>query len=182
MKIMFYLILAISLNANFIESKEGDSVLEKKQIYFINKKIEELKSKEDIEKLKEVNKIFNTLISYGTDKKIWNKKNYIATIKETISVGLKGDCDDYVMAKLEALIYLGFKEENMKLLHTTENGVRHVKLMVNLKDEVFILDSLNKNFRTLNKKEEEKKAPTIYNSRAYLMLKEKREATKVASF
>lgn len=182
MKIIFYLILTISLNANFIESKEGDFVLEKKQIYFINKKIEELKSKEDIEKLKEVNKIFNTLISYGTDKKIWNKKNYIATIKETISVGLKGDCDDYVMAKLESLLYLGFKEENMKLLHTTENGERHVKLLVSLNDKYYILDSLNKNFRTLNINETKDKKATIYNSQQYLMLKEKKEAIKVASF
>lgn len=169
-KIIISILITITLNANLIESKKYDSQQLKTRISIINKKIENLKKINQLEQLKEVNRIFNYAIKYATDIEIYNKKNYIASLRETIKMDLKGDCDDYAMAKLEALLYLGFKSENIKLLHTNENNTRHVKLLVLLDKKIYVLDSFDKKFRLYNYKDEENKNPSLYSSNVYMKI------------
>lgn len=169
-KIIISILITITLNANLIESKKYDSQQLKTRISIINKKIENLKKINQLEQLKEVNRIFNYAIKYATDIEIYNKKNYIASLRETIKMDLKGDCDDYAMAKLEALLYLGFKSENIKLLHTNENNTRHVKLLVLLDKKIYVLDSFDKKFRLYNYKDEKHKTPSLYSSNVYIKI------------
>lgn len=171
MKIIILLSLTIILKADLIKKEYKEEHLENRK-KIINLKIKEFKSLEKKEQLKEVNSFFNKYIKYESDQKLYGKHNHIATLEETIKT-MKGDCDDYVLAKLQALDYLGFKEN--KIFFNTENGIRHVKIISKLNDKYYVLDSLNKTFRKLKKEELKEKDIKIYDYSIYMKIKELRK-------
>lgn len=166
LKVLMFLFVFIlsAASADFIKIKASNE-MEKKRIDFLNKKIDSLVSLPQEKQLEEINKLFNLFIKYTSDEKLYGKKNHIAIVEETIK-SMKGDCDDYTMAKAQALDYLGFKEQF--LLYSTERGVRHVKNIVKLNGVIYVLDSLNKRFRTIENSELKRADMKIYSASLYL--------------
>jgi len=105
-----------------------------------------------VKKLKVVNGLFNRFIRYDSDIKIYKKKQFIATIEETV-LSMSGDCDDYAMAKFQALKFLGFKNNELILLLSIKNGIKHIKLVAKAENRFYVLDNSNREFRVLRKKE-----------------------------
>lgn len=163
--IFLFIFIISAASADFIKITPSNE-MEKKRIDFINKKINSLVSLPREKQLEEVNKIFNLFIKYTSDQKLYGKKNHIAIVEETIK-SMKGDCDDYTMAKAQALEYLGFKQQYL-LFSTEGNGVRHVKNIVKLNGVIYVLDSLNKKFRTIKSSELKRADMKIYSASVYL--------------
>lgn len=168
-------IAIIMAKANLINkdyTNYKDQRIEKRKD-LINNQIESFKNLDKKEQLIQVNLLFNKYIKYESDQNLYKKYNYIARLEETI-LTMKGDCDDYVLAKLQALDYLGFKEN--KIFFNTENGVRHVKIITKLDNIYYVLDSLNKKFRELTPEELKEENIKIYNASIYLQILKLREA------
>lgn len=145
--------MATFLNAEFISKEYANNIIIEKRITKINKQIEKLKKLPKLEQAREVNRFFNFAIKYTSDIKVYGKKDYKATIEETIQT-MKGDCDDYAIAKIQALTYLGFNTESIMVVVSQEpSQAKHMKLYVKLEKEYYILDNLNKSFRKLSKEE-----------------------------
>ena len=150
--LFLFLFIVSGSYANFIDvanySKEAQ-----KRAFFINKKKEEFKSLPKLSQLEEVNAFFNKSIKYKSDLDLWNKKDYKASLKETIEKGMLGDCEEYVLAKSEALIYLGFDLSEARVVISTENGIAHMKLFVKVDGTIYVLDNLNKEFKAATMQE-----------------------------
>lgn len=149
--IIIILLFVVSVNAKFISTTTYDLVI-KDRINFLNSSIEGLKGLSALEQLREVNTIFNSFIKYRSDLTVYGKKDYKAVIQETV-VTATGDCDDYALAKLQALLYLGFDIANIKVVISNEKEVIHMKLFVLVNGEVLVLDNLNKKIRKLSELE-----------------------------
>ncbi|MEA3554634.1 MAG: transglutaminase-like cysteine peptidase [Campylobacterota bacterium] len=115
----YYLFAANSLkniseeNLIKIEKKYGKKA--KRRVELWDKMLEGAKDKKALEKLKAVNDFFNK-IKYGTDKRVWKKRDYWAAPFEFMGVGA-GDCEDYAIAKYFALRALGIHEEKLKITY-----------------------------------------------------------------
>lgn len=83
----------------------------KNRFLFMNKTLEELRDKSDLEKLEGVNDFFNN-VRYSSDMKIYGMKDYWATPWEFLGRD-KGDCEDYVIAKYFALKHLGIDPKKL---------------------------------------------------------------------
>lgn len=149
MKILILISIFFSFsNALFIENKELEKQYYERVVFF-NTEIENIKKIEDKElQLKKINSLFNKYITYTSDEELYGKRDFIAPFNITIKT-LKGDCDDFVIAKLEALKYLDFKSYN--ILYDKIDNNWHVKLVVFVENKAFVLDSANKNFRKYEK-------------------------------
>jgi predicted transglutaminase-like cysteine proteinase len=162
--IFLFIFIISAASADFIKIKPSNET-EKNRINFLNKKIDSFVSLPQEKQLEEVNKLFNTFIKYTSDEKLYGKANHIAIVEETIK-SMKGDCDDYTMAKAQALSYLGFKEQYV--LYSTEKGVRHVKNIVKVNGVIYVLDNLNKKFRTITASELKRADMKMYSASLYL--------------
>lgn len=147
-KIVLIILLSVVVNAKFISTTTDKSSIVQKRIDFLNSSVEELKGLSALEQLKEVNAIFNNFIKYSSDMTVYKKSDYKAVIQETVVTG-RGDCDDYALAKLQALLYSGFDIANIKVAISNEDGVIHMKLFVLVNNEIMVLDNLNKKVRKL---------------------------------
>lgn len=149
--IIIILLSVVAVNAKFISTITNDLIVQDR-INFLNSSVEGLKGLGTLEKLKNVNTIFNKAIKYSSDIAVYGKKDYKAVIQETVVTG-KGDCDDYALAKLQALLYLGFDVANIKVVISNEKGIIHMKLFVVVNNEILVLDNLNKDLRKLTELE-----------------------------
>lgn len=120
-KLLIVLIFFISLDASVyvdpalvkkIDKKYGKFA--KKRFYYLDKTLMSLQGTNELTKLTEVNTFYNA-VSYQSDQKTYNQSDYWATPWEFLGRD-KGDCEDYVIAKYFALIYLGI--DPMKLYFT----------------------------------------------------------------
>lgn len=95
-----------------------------------------------LEILKEVNKFFNRW-PYRNDIDVYGLIDYWATPVEFIKNS--GDCEDFAIAKMFALIQLGFDPEKMRvvILKDQIRNVDHAVLAVYLDNEVYILDNVS---------------------------------------
>lgn len=123
MKALILLILALlafcmqELNNDYIseetmqraEKKYGGFVRNRYQAY--NDLLKAAKDKKEEEKLVLVNDFFND-VGYQSDRKNWKQKDYWATPLEFLGKD-KGDCEDYVIAKLFALKALGVSSDKL---------------------------------------------------------------------
>lgn len=145
---MFFLISTCF--GEFLTQKSNNELIQKR-INFFNTEVEKIKKMSNKEEqLMKINSIFNKTIKYVSDKDLYGQNDYISPFKETVQ-SLKGDCDDYLVAKLEAIKYIGGFET--KVIYTQINNVWHVKLLVKSNGNFFVLDSANKKFRAYTKKE-----------------------------
>ena len=146
-KLVLIILLSVVVNAKFISTTTDNKIVQKR-IDHLNSSVEDLKGLSTLEQLKEVNAIFNNFIKYSSDMTVYKKSDYKAVIQETVVTG-RGDCDDYALAKLQALLYSGFDIANIKVAISNEDGVIHMKLFVLVNNEIMVLDNLNKKVRKL---------------------------------
>ncbi len=94
---------------NKIEKAHGPFA--KKRFYYLDKTLMSLQGTTDLSKLTEVNTFYNE-VGYQIDQVTYNKSDYWATPWEFLGRD-KGDCEDYVIAKYFALIYLGIDPKKL---------------------------------------------------------------------
>lgn len=94
------------------------------------------------ELLLEVNKFFNRW-PYRTDIDLYGLVDYWATPAEFIKSS--GDCEDYAITKMFALIQLGVNPADMRLVIIKDQirNLDHAILAVYLEDDVYILDNVS---------------------------------------
>lgn len=144
MKIIFIIMLFVTTGFSlFIEPKKGDNI---KEVAFFNLQIENLKNKDRLVQIREINNIVNNKIKYLSDLENYGKQDYVASARETINK-LSGDCDDYLVLKMKMLSYLGI---DSTVLYCQLKNVWHVKLVVENNGNKIVLDSANKTLRKYN--------------------------------
>ncbi|WP_082496732.1 transglutaminase-like cysteine peptidase [Aminobacter sp. DSM 101952] len=102
------------------------------------------RDKKFMDKLASVNRAVNTMIAYRQDDAVYGNLDYWAKPAEILSRGV-GDCEDYVILKMAALIEAGVPARSMSLvvLKDTGRGVFHAVLSVATQSGNFILDNLS---------------------------------------
>jgi len=93
-----------------------------------------------MQKLNAVNRNINKH-KYVTDLANWGVEDYWETPKE---FSLKdGDCEDFAIAKFKSLLYLGFSNEDMRIvvLQDLNLNIAHAVLAVYVNGEPYILDN-----------------------------------------
>lgn len=118
----------------------------KKRFLALQKTLDFVRDKSELEKLKAVNDFFNE-VKYSSDMKIYDKKDYWATPWEFLGKD-KGDCEDYVISKYFALKYLGidYKKLFFSYVYSTKFKEPHMVLTYfeTPKSEPLILDNYNR--------------------------------------
>jgi predicted transglutaminase-like cysteine proteinase len=96
------------------------------------------------EKLDFVNSSINRLITYKTDMAVYGVTDYWATPSEILE-HRAGDCEDYVILKMTALLRAGIPAESMSfvVLQDRRRKFFHAVLSVSTGSGTFILDSLS---------------------------------------
>lgn len=90
--------------------------------------INDLKHKDIEEQLNGANDFFNQSIHFMDDKDIWNLPDYWATPLETLGL-MKGDCEDFTIAKYYTLKSLGIPIEKLRMTYVqAQIGGVHSKL------------------------------------------------------
>lgn len=102
------------------------------------------RDKKFMDKLATVNRAVNTMIAYRQDDAVYGNLDYWAKPAEILSRGV-GDCEDYAILKMAALIEAGVPARSMSLvvLKDTGRGVFHAVLSVATQSGNFILDNLS---------------------------------------
>lgn len=99
----------------------------------------------DLEKLLRVNRFFNQ-VAYGTDPKVWGKKDYWASRSEFLNKGV-GDCEDYSIAKFFTLTQLGVPGEKLYLTYVKSLRLKQAHMVLTYYDRKdampLVLDNLN---------------------------------------
>lgn len=104
---------------------------------------EDARNKKFLDKLATVNRTVNTLIAYRKDEATYGNLDYWANPAEILSSGA-GDCEDFAILKMAALIEAGVPAQSMSLvvLQDRSRGVFHAVLSVATQSGTFILDNL----------------------------------------
>ena len=95
------------------------------------------------EKLTSVNSGVNRMIAYRRDQAVYGRLDHWAKPAEIVSRGA-GDCEDFAILKMAALMKLGIPARSMSLvvLQDQRRGVAHAVLSVTTGSGNFILDNL----------------------------------------
>lgn len=141
--------LTTNLFAEFIQFNSNIHSQVEKRVEAINTEINKIKNIPTIEEqAKEINRFFNFNIKYDSDMNVYGQNDYKATVEETV-LTMRGDCDDIVIAKMQALLYIGIPSDQMYVVVSNEGNQLHMKLYVKIENKVYVLDSLNKTFREI---------------------------------
>jgi predicted transglutaminase-like cysteine proteinase len=99
-----------------------------------------ISKKDKMTQVREVNRFMNRA-KYITDKNNWGKKDYWETPVEFMAKF--GDCEDYAIAKYMSLRYLGFKDEEIRVVAVKDMNLKvgHAIMVVLLKGKVYVLDN-----------------------------------------
>ena len=77
---------------------------------------QDLRDKDEDEKLRAVNHFFNNAVNYVSDDKHWGQKDYWATPYESLTTH-GADCEDFVIAKYYTLKELGIEVEKLRITY-----------------------------------------------------------------
>jgi predicted transglutaminase-like cysteine proteinase len=102
--------------------------------------VRDAKTKAGRSQLGEVNRAINLNIAYKADPEgLDNWSSPLETFARR-----SGDCEDYAIAKMAALIELGFRNEDLRLVpvRNVRSGEDHMVLGVRLDGEWVVLDSI----------------------------------------
>jgi len=102
------------------------------------------RDKRFIDKLSFVNASINRAIAYKKDSAVYGKLDYWAKPSEILE-RRAGDCEDFAILKMAALLRVGIPAQSMSLvvLQDRKRGFFHAVLSVSTGSGVFILDSLS---------------------------------------
>jgi predicted transglutaminase-like cysteine proteinase len=97
-----------------------------------------------MDKLSFVNSSINRAIAYKKDSVVYGKLDYWAKPSEILD-RRAGDCEDFAILKMAALLHAGIPAQSMSLvvLQDRKRGFFHAVLSVSTGSGVFILDSLS---------------------------------------
>lgn len=143
---------------SLIASKYGDKAAKRVEIW--DNVIETAKSKDILNKLKDINDFWNK-IPYRRDSAQWGEKDYWATPFEFLGVGA-GDCEDYAIAKYFSLKKLGIPDEKLRITYVklkrgrTEFEEAHMVLTYYHKEGAspIVLDNVNKKLKLASQRED----------------------------
>lgn len=141
-----------------ISSKYGDKATKRVEIW--DSVIESAKSKDILNKLKDVNDFWNK-IPYKRDIAQWGEKDYWATPFEFLGVGA-GDCEDYAIAKYFSLKKLGIPDDKLRITYVklkrarTQYEEAHMVLTYYHKAGAspIVLDNVNKKLKLASQRED----------------------------
>jgi predicted transglutaminase-like cysteine proteinase len=112
----------------------------------LQKIIEDLKTKSDMEKVEKVNEFFNN-VRYIPDSKNYGVTDYWATPLEFLARD-KGDCEDYVIAKYFLLKHLGISANKMYMTYVRVVGYDEAHMVLTYfetqSSEPLVLDNIRK--------------------------------------
>jgi len=141
--------LTTNLFSEFIQFNSNIHSQVEKRVNTINSEMNKIKNLPNTqEQIKEINRFFNFNIRYDSDMNVYGQNDYKATMEETV-LTMRGDCDDIVIAKMQALLYLGIPSSQMYIVVSNEKNQLHMKLYVKLENKIYVLDNLNKTFREI---------------------------------
>jgi predicted transglutaminase-like cysteine proteinase len=106
--------------------------------------VDAVKNKSFKDKLAFVNSGINQLIAYRKDSVTYGKLDYWASPEETLA-RRAGDCEDFAILKMAALLQAGVPASSMSLvvLQDTKRHVFHAVLSVSTSNGAYILDILD---------------------------------------
>jgi predicted transglutaminase-like cysteine proteinase len=147
---LFFLTASVSLDAYIgtrkllrIRAKYGPFVAAR--FKYLDELVESLKDADPERKLEEVNDFWNG-VRYGSDRKVWGKKDYWATPFEFLLKD-RGDCEDYVIAKYFTLKDLGMDPKKLYFVYVRVKGKKRPHMVLAYYEkpdaEPLILDSIN---------------------------------------
>ncbi len=152
------------------------NVFAKKRFVFLQKIFDKNKDKSDLEKLKAVNNFFNG-VRYTSDMKLYNKKDYWATPWEFLGKD-KGDCEDYVISKYFALLYLGIDAKKLFFTYVRSTKFKSPHMVLTYfktpRSEPLILDNNNQKIFPASKR---KDLTPIYNFNGESLYRAERSGT-----
>ncbi len=121
----------------------ADSACERKNSTFAGI-VKAARDKRFIDKLSFVNSSINRAIAYRKDSVVYGKLDYWAKPAEILE-RRAGDCEDFAILKMAALLHAGIPAQSMSLvvLQDRKRGFFHAVLSVSTGSGVFILDSLS---------------------------------------
>ena len=151
----FFLFFIIITQAYSVEPYVEKSLLDKieakykifakKRFYYQQQSLDSVRDKSDLEKLDKVNTFYNG-VRYMSDLKVYKKKDYWATPWEFLGKD-KGDCEDYVISKYFALIYLGVGSEKLFFTYVRSTQFKAAHMVLTYfetpRSEPLILDNNN---------------------------------------
>lgn len=133
-----------------------------KRFIYLQKTLNESKNGTELEKLNAVNRFYNE-VRYKSDKKIYGKKDYWATPWQFLGKD-KGDCEDYVISKYFALIYLGVDSKKLFFTYVKSSKFKAAHMVLTYfetpRAEPLILDNNNHKIFPASKR---KDLTPIYN-------------------
>ena len=137
-------------------------IFAKKRFFYQQRSLDSVRDKTELEKLNQVNTFYNG-VRYMSDLKVYKKKDYWATPWEFLGKD-KGDCEDYVISKYFALIYLGVSSEKLFFTYVRSTKFKAAHMVLTYfetpRSEPLILD--NNNHKVL-KASKRKDLTPIYN-------------------
>ena len=80
------------------------------------------------QKLNAVNDFFNQFV-FISDQKLWGKEDYWATPSEFVGIGA-GDCEDFSIAKYQALRELGIDDNKLRLVYVKALDLNQFHMVV----------------------------------------------------
>ena len=134
----------------------------KKRFFYLQKSLDSVKGKSDLEKLEAVNDFYNG-VRYASDMKVYRKKDYWATPWEFLGKDM-GDCEDYVISKYFALKYLGVDSKKLFFTYVKSTKFKAAHMVLTYfktpRSEPLILDNNNRRIFPASKR---KDLTPIYN-------------------
>ena len=165
--------LTTNLFAEFIQFNSNIHSQVEKRVEVINTEINKIKNIPTIEEqAKEINRFFNFNIKYDTDLNVYGQNDYKATMEETV-LTMRGDCDDIVIAKMQALLYIGIPSDQMYVVVSNEGNQLHMKLYVKIENKVYVLDNINKTFREITIEERKNEVQLVKGDKYQMYISNK---------
>ena len=165
--------LTTNLFAEFIQFNSNIHSQVEKRVEAINTEINKIKNIPTIEEqAKEINRFFNFNIKYDSDMNVYGQNDYKATMEETV-LTMRGDCDDIVIAKMQALLYIGIPSDQMYVVVSNEGNQLHMKLYVKIENKVYVLDNINKTFREITIEERKNEVQLVKGDKYQMYISNK---------
>jgi len=152
--LLIFLLLLTNVYANdpYVDDETLKRIAKKYNIYaekrfsYLQVTLDNIRGKNDLEKLNVVNEFYNE-VRYSSDLKVYNKNDYWATPLEFLSRDL-GDCEDYVISKYFALIYLGVDSKKLFFTYVRSTKFKKPHMVLTYfktpRSEPLVLDNNNR--------------------------------------
>jgi predicted transglutaminase-like cysteine proteinase len=184
-KVTFLLLLVIGINVKaneykpFVNSVLLKKITKKYNIYamkrfeYLQTILDKTKTAPDMIKLIEVNNYFNK-VSYKSDIQLYKKDDYWATPWQFLGKDA-GDCEDYVISKYFALIYMGVSPKKLFFTYVKSTKFKGAHMVLTYfktpRSEPLVLDNNNNKVLPASKR---KDLTPIYNFNGFSLERAKK--------